>query len=260
MPCELYPINLRFRSPHSRGTLLHRDCRPRAARCRMAWQGEGSFRPRVGHHLTIESKIAGRWKAARWLAVPAHRRKGVEGMFMQRMRRRTHPTRIRAESRHRARHVPLLRLTPLLCLLVSGAASLRAETPGDDLRAMRLEIERLRAEVDVLKKEVRRLKDTPRKLEVASNAPAVPAAQEAAGNQTASSPAQDQTAQPSAEEAIPLLQAQVAEQAQTKVESNSRMPVFFSTSTRRAVARIEIPSTRQFTIWTIFSGGSFRPE
>jgi hypothetical protein len=38
-----------------------------------------------------------------------------------------------------------------------------------------------------------------------------------------------------------------------------RITVFFSTSSSRAVARMEIPSVRQFTIWTIFSGASFRP-
>lgn len=142
-------------------------------------------------------------------------------MFTERMKRHRLPT----QCWRRGRQGAILRLALLLGMLSIVTTGLRAETLGGELRAMRLEVERLRAEVDLLKQEVRELKDMPRKTELASTAPVVPAAPEATGNTNAASPAQDQTAQPSPEEAIPLLQAQVAEQAQTKVESNSRMPV-----------------------------------
>jgi len=83
-----------------------------------------------------------------------------------------------------------------VCLwLVTAVPPVFAQTTAEDVRALRQEVERLRQEVEALRSEVRR-------------APAPPVPQET-----------------TAAEALPMLQQQVAEQAQTKVESNSKLPV-----------------------------------
>ena len=105
------------------------------------------------------------------------------------------------------------------------ATPLRAESSNDDLRAMREEMASMRRELDLLKEEVQRLK-TGASTPAASAATTLPAEGESYA-QTPESAAQgeleEQPASPS--EALPMIQAQLAEQAQTKVESSSRMPV-----------------------------------
>ena len=92
----------------------------------------------------------------------------------------------------------------------SNAAPLMAQTLEEEVRVMRVELQRLRQEVDRLREEIRR--------GIASNGRLKPEREAAAD---AGTQAQDQPAG----EVLPLLQAQVAEQAQTKVESNSRLPL-----------------------------------
>lgn len=102
------------------------------------------------------------------------------------------------------------RLT-LILLCVAGLlrnSPLQAGSVEEELHAMRLEIERLRQEVSLLRDEVRRQK-----------LPA-PEVRDATPESTRAAPEE-----PTAAELLPVIQAQVAEQAQTKVESNSRFPV-----------------------------------
>src|SRR5689334_24734680 len=75
----------------------------------------------------------------------------------------------------------------LLVLMLTFASSLSAQTLQDQMNEMRMQIQQLRQEVDDLKKQLRSQEDT--------------------------------TAQ------VPLIQSQVQEQAQTKVESSSKFPV-----------------------------------
>ena len=100
-----------------------------------------------------------------------------------------------------ARGFRLLPLSIACCAaLSSGPPAACAQTLADEVRSLRLELERLRQEVETLKSE--------RREPARPAAPAAPPAQEAPGV-----------------EVIPVLQAQLAEQAQTKVESNSKLPV-----------------------------------
>jgi len=87
---------------------------------------------------------------------------------------------------------------------------IQAQSVEEELKTMRLEIQQLRQEVGTLRDELRR------KL------------QPAGGNQRGAErpePAAASFEALSASELLPVIQAQVAEQAQTKVESNSRFPV-----------------------------------
>jgi len=93
------------------------------------------------------------------------------------------------------------------------------------MRAMRREVQQLRQELAELREEVRQLK-VPAAQAIAG-APPQPAATPQEAAQPATQAAQDSgaTEETSLADALPLLQAQVAEHAQTKVESNSRLPV-----------------------------------
>jgi hypothetical protein len=110
-------------------------------------------------------------------------------------------------------------LLPFLLFLTSPASPLRGQTLEEEVRAMRQEIQELRQEIEALKGEVRQSK--------LPAATAVQAAEvrDAARPETAGVAAEDLAQEMSVAEMVPLLQSQVAEQAQTKVESNSRMPV-----------------------------------
>ena len=95
-------------------------------------------------------------------------------------------------------------IVPMIVLMSS--VSLDAEGLEEELKAMRLEIRQLRQEVSSLRQELR---------------DKLPPAQGLASGQQ---PPPD-TEEVKAAELMPVLQAQVAEQAQTKVESSSRFPV-----------------------------------
>jgi hypothetical protein len=98
-------------------------------------------------------------------------------------------------------------------LAIIAAPAARAQTTNDELRELRAEMQRLRQEVAALRKELRESRLPPAAVVPAVySAPNPPAA--AAATQEASTAAQ-----------MELLRAQVQEQAQTKVESNSRWPV-----------------------------------
>ncbi len=93
------------------------------------------------------------------------------------------------------------------------------------MRAMRRELQQLRQELAELREEVRQLKAP-----VAQAPPAVPpqpmeTAPEAAPPATQAVQESGSAEETSLADSLPLLQAQVAEQAQTKVESNSKLPV-----------------------------------
>ncbi len=103
-----------------------------------------------------------------------------------------------------------------VCVLVDPSP-LGAQSLENELREMREEMARMRRDLDSLKEEVERLKGG------GSPAPAAPKMTAAPGQETYA--AQVGEEQPSPAEALPMLQAQLAEHAQTKVESNSKMPV-----------------------------------
>lgn len=105
----------------------------------------------------------------------------------------------------------LLSLVCLFCGLNAPAA--QAQAVEDQLRELRLEVQRLRQEIEALRKEVGQ-----------SKSPAAGVALSSAGSQAAGLDPQA-AQQPSAAAMVELLQAQLAEQAQTKVESSSRLPV-----------------------------------
>jgi len=109
----------------------------------------------------------------------------------------------------------------LACALGAPVSALHAQTVDEQLRAMREEIQRLRQEVDSLREELHQRPPAAAQKEVAA-ATAAPV-QPQAGVAVAPQLSAEQALTP--EEAIPLLQAQVAEHAQTKVESNSKLPV-----------------------------------
>lgn len=111
----------------------------------------------------------------------------------------------------------------LWCLL--AAAPIDAQIPVDELQAMREEMARLRSEVNALKEEVRELKGAGAATPSVASSSAAPAQESSTPPATATTPAPVAEEQPTAAEVLPLLQAQVAEQAQTKVESNSKFPV-----------------------------------
>lgn len=101
---------------------------------------------------------------------------------------------------------------------LAGPPGVRAQATGDELRELRAEMQRLREEVAALRKELREGRNSP-----ATLTPAVLTTQsttQSAPSTTAPPATQDQSG-PSVE----MLQAQLAEHAQTKVESNSRWPV-----------------------------------
>jgi hypothetical protein len=93
-------------------------------------------------------------------------------------------------------HLRAVLITMLTVPMLSAAAEPSSAQPANDLEALRAELRQLRAEVETLKKLV------------------------------GAAPAPEREPDP----ALAMLQEQVAEQAQTKVESKSRMPVTLSGS------------------------------
>lgn len=113
----------------------------------------------------------------------------------------------------------------LACLLVGLASPPAvAGTLEDEIRAMRAEIRELRQELDALRGEVRQ--GRPVVQGQPAEAKSLQASPEAgAQSQPSAPPGPAGEPAPSGPEVIPTLQAQIAEQAQTKVESNSKLPV-----------------------------------
>ena len=101
-----------------------------------------------------------------------------------------------------------LSLTGVICTAgLLWVIPLQAQSVEEELKSMRLEMQQLRQEVNTLREELRR------------KTPAAPGTKGAA-QQAAAGSEQMTTA-----ELLPVIQAQVAEHAQTKVESSSRFPV-----------------------------------
>lgn len=124
-------------------------------------------------------------------------------------------------NRNRSLWLPARLLALAFAALVTAALPAQAQSIEEQLREMRREMERMAGEIRVLQDEVRRSR---------APAPAVCLpAPEGHGNGTgalASAPPQMQAGQqPAAEAMLAMVQSQVAELAQTKVESSSRLPV-----------------------------------
>ena len=113
----------------------------------------------------------------------------------------------------------------LACLFfTANMLYVQAQSPEDAMATLRLEIQQLRKELEALKAELRGATAFP---SAAGETP--DSADEVAGAiiEPVSSPVTNlvDADELSTGEAVPLLRAQVAEQAQTKVESSSRLPV-----------------------------------
>jgi len=117
-------------------------------------------------------------------------------------------------------------LWSLSAALLPVGHGLRAQTQTDEMQAMREEMARLRGELHALKEEVRLLKDAAAvPPPTTPTTPAVPSQEKYGQTVVAEAPVEGAEEPPSPAEVLPLLQAQVAEHAQTKVESNSKLPV-----------------------------------
>lgn len=101
-------------------------------------------------------------------------------------------------------------LALLILAVVAWPPPGRAQTSAEEMRDLRAEMQRLREEVAALRKELRESRMAPALLQASISRQDQPAA-----------PTQEIS--PSAQ--IEMLRAQIEEQAQTKVESNSRFPV-----------------------------------
>lgn len=120
-----------------------------------------------------------------------------------------------------------MRFIAFFSFLLSGVLSspAKAQTPEEQIAVLRREVEQLRQQLDALKEEIRRGQPRYATLNPAPNRLVQ------ITNHTETQTTASTTAEPSGEqelstaEAVPLLQAQVAEHAQTKVESNSKLPV-----------------------------------
>ena len=98
----------------------------------------------------------------------------------------------------------------------------RAQTLDDQVRRLVSEVQQLREELDLVKQEMRRMRPAAYPVAIASTdvagvLPADPATAEVAARE----PQQEVTSA----EVLPLIQAQLNEQAQSKVESNSKFPM-----------------------------------
>lgn len=104
------------------------------------------------------------------------------------------------------------------CLLGLSVVPLRAQSVEDQLREMRRDMARMQEEIRALKDEVRRGRST-------VGATCAPPESAGNGGYVAAPPQTPQGQQPSPTATMEMVQAQVAELAQTKVESSSRLPV-----------------------------------
>lgn len=110
-----------------------------------------------------------------------------------------------------ARRKSKFRILALICSAgLLWSLPIEAQSVEEELKAMRLEIQQLRQEVGILRDELRRKPQAAGgSMEAAPRPEPIPAGSEAL----------------SASELLPVIQAQVAEHAQTKVESSSRFPL-----------------------------------
>ncbi len=153
----------------------------------------------------------------------------------------------------------------LVCLsCVLTPTSLRAETLEDQVRAMHSEIERLHQEIEALREEVRRVNGARTSTEMLRQAVHSEEGTAVLPSRSSNAPETQEEQAPSPSEVVPMLQAQVAEQAQTKVESNSRLPVKFfgavvaSTFFNSGAANWpDIPNLVGVPAGPALSGGSF---
>ncbi len=118
-----------------------------------------------------------------------------------------------------------LALLALCALILPAAPRLQAQSQTEEFQAMREEMARMRRELDSLKEEVHRLKGVAVSPGAPSGVAAAPGPEQYAPGAAAAPPDAAAGEQPLTADALPMLQAQLAEQAQTKVESNSKMPV-----------------------------------
>ncbi len=116
-------------------------------------------------------------------------------------------------------------LCSLTALFGPALPEVCAQTQADELQAMRAQMALMRRELEALKQEVHQLRSGGNVSGATQTSAAAPGQESYAAPSPAEPSAQSAEEQPSPAEAVPMLQAQLAEQAQTKVESNSKMPV-----------------------------------
>lgn len=118
-------------------------------------------------------------------------------------------------------------------LLILRPAPLRAQSEQEQITALRQEVNQLREELDALKADLHH-----NRAQAASVVPSTPqyqvkpASYQTTETQTAQTETQTGTeagqsseAESSAADLVPMLQSEIADQAQTKIESNSKLPV-----------------------------------
>ena len=119
-----------------------------------------------------------------------------------------------------------LRIALLVCFLVPiTPLSVQAQTLEEQVRQMASEIKKLREELDLVKDEVRRNKSAVYPLAVASTSLAALPAEREPEPVAVAAAAQESQQEPTPAESLSLMQAQLLEHSQSKVESNSKFPV-----------------------------------
>ncbi|MBI2822328.1 MAG: hypothetical protein HYX74_08895 [Acidobacteria bacterium] len=122
------------------------------------------------------------------------------------------------------RHMGLWAVLTVSTLAVEGGPAAAGQGLESDVATLQVEVRSLREELNALRRELQRL-TAPAS---AGEAPAAEADRPASAPAVAASTAlgeSEESQEPSIDEVVPMLAAQVAEQAQTKVESNSRLPL-----------------------------------
>ena len=116
-----------------------------------------------------------------------------------------------------------LALLPLCSFLSSSLIPVAsAQSVADQIRGMRQEMQQLREELERVKAELRRLNPVSRPVLLASTDPrGVPPDPE----QSVAQAVQDRQEELAPDEALSLIRAQLQQQAQTKVEANSKFPI-----------------------------------
>ena len=127
----------------------------------------------------------------------------------------------RPNSGRHSRRAQLLKTAVLMGVLLRfGAVDLSAQTPDQDVAGLRTEVVELRREVESLRRELREVRA------VALPGLPAPAAKEKVPE--ADGGRQAEPEEDGGGDAVAMLQTQVADLAQTKIESNSKLPVRFS--------------------------------
>ncbi len=110
----------------------------------------------------------------------------------------------------------------VIAAIVSATPVVHAQSVEDQLKDLRMEVQRLRDELLSVKDEIRTLKTQPQLIRVASTA-----IDEVIGSSVPAQPQTSEAAQQEipVQEALTLLQEQVREHARSKVESNSKFPM-----------------------------------